>query len=54
MRVFPLAVSLLLLSAPVALADHRGKIPWERDFEKAATQARMTGKPVMLYFTSPG
>jgi hypothetical protein len=54
MKVIPLALSLLVLSAPAALADHRGKIAWESDFQKAATQAQMTGKPVMLYFTSPG
>lgn len=54
MKVIPLALSLLLLAAPVALADHRGKIAWESDFNKASTKAQMTGKPVMLYFTSPG
>ena len=50
--VFAAAASLVLAAAPVALADHKGKIPWVEGYEQGIQKARMTGKPTMLFFTA--
>ena len=49
---FATTLSLLLFAAPDAMADHKGKLPWVMDYEQGLNEARMTGKPIMLFFTA--
>ena len=48
--------SALVLSAFVAAGGTAwaggGKIKWETDFKKGLTEARSSGKPIVLYFTA--
>lgn len=41
----------LLLVAGTALAGG-GKIQWGTDHDKALAEAKTTGKPIMMFFTS--
>ena len=46
-----LTAGIVAFAAPEALADHKGKVPWLEPTE-GFQQARMTGKPIMLFFTA--
>ena len=46
-----LAAGLTLAIAPEVRADHKGKVPWLEPTQ-GFQQARMTGKPIMLYFSA--
>lgn len=46
------AAAVLIGGAPAALADHKGKIAWVEDPAQGLEQARLTGKPAMLFFSA--
>lgn len=49
------AVSVLvLLAMGTAMAGDGGKVPWKKDVPGALAEAKQSGKPMMLYFTSEG
>ena len=52
MRTRPaVLLSALILAGGTAWAGG-GKIKWETDFKKGSTEARNSGRPIMLYFTA--
>ena len=55
-RIMPirtlLTIAALLVVAGTAGAQ--GEIPWKTDPKAAMEEAKKTGKPMMLYFTSQG
>jgi hypothetical protein len=52
-----MTLSVLLASALAAL-DEGGKLPWQKpadkQFDQTFAQAKRSGKPIVLYFTSKG
>jgi hypothetical protein len=53
MRTIVALAAVLGLTAP-ALGQDGGKIPWNKDPQAAIAQAKKTGKPMMMFFTSEG
>ncbi|MEM7235038.1 MAG: hypothetical protein AAF517_22865 [Planctomycetota bacterium] len=51
MRSFWMTALLLTISTPL-LAGGGGKMPFVKDVEKGMQMAKMSGKPMMLYFTA--
>jgi len=49
-----LAPSLLLLAVSCGGTADGGELRWQKDPNKGFELARFTGKPMLLYFTSPG
>jgi hypothetical protein len=48
------ALALMLLVTGTALGADGGKLPFTRDHDAGLQQARETGKPIFLFFTSDG
>ncbi len=42
-------MTAVLLAA--ALLAQEGKIAWERDYDRALSTAKETGKPILVYFS---
>jgi hypothetical protein len=40
--------------ASTASAQDGGKIPWNKDPQAALKEAKKTGRPMMMFFTSEG
>ena len=51
MRTLWTTALLLAISTPL-FAGGGGKMPFVRDVEKGMQQAKMSGKPMLLYFTA--
>ena len=49
--LFALAVSLATAAPALAGGDHAGKIPWVTP-EEGFQQAKMSGKPILLFFSA--
>jgi len=49
-----LALVAGVLFAGEALAGDGGKIPWEKEPQAAIKAAKVSGKPMMFFFTSDG
>jgi hypothetical protein len=49
-----LAAALFGAMAGAAAAQDGGKIPWNHDPKAAFKEAKKSGKPMMLFFTSFG
>ena len=49
-----LAFALVGAMSAVAVAQDGGKIPWNHDPEAAIKEAKKSGKPMMMFFTSLG
>jgi hypothetical protein len=53
-RVWTILASALLLGFVACTTKDGGKLRWERDPDKGIERAQMSGRPIMLYFTSDG
>jgi hypothetical protein len=53
-RAWTILASALLLTFVGCSTKDGGKLHWERDPEKGIERAQMTGRPMLLYFTSDG
>jgi hypothetical protein len=49
-----LTLAFTLGLAGIAAAQDGGKLPWNRDPKAAQDEAKKTGKPMMMFFTSLG
>jgi hypothetical protein len=49
-----LALATTLLLAGTLEAQDGGKIPWNHDVKAAMKEARKSGKPMLMFFTSDG
>ena len=49
-----LAVALVGAMSAAAVAQDGGKIPWNHDPQAAMKEAKKSGKPMMMFFTSLG
>ena len=49
-----LAGAFVALFATSAVASDGGKVPWNHDPAAAFKEAKKSGKPMMLFFTSDG
>ena len=48
------ALATTLVLAGAAQAQDGGKIPWNHDTAAALKEARKSGKPMLMFFTSDG
>jgi hypothetical protein len=46
------AVAVALAAPAYASGDHEGKIPWIKEPAEGFQQAKLSGKPILLYFTA--
>ncbi len=55
-RIMPIRTLLTIAAVILAAGPVRaqGEIPWKTDPKAAMEEAKKTGKPMMLYFTSQG
>jgi len=49
-----LAAVTVVSMAGAAAAQDGGKLPWKKDPQAALAEARKTGKPTFMFFTSEG
>ena len=49
-----LALATTLFLAGALHAQDGGKIPWNHDTKAAMKEARKSGKPMLMFFTSDG
>ncbi len=54
MRHGLMAVAAVVAMAGAAAAQDGGKLPWKKDPQAALAEARKTGKPTFMFFTSEG
>jgi hypothetical protein len=50
-RLILTAAAVVALAAPAA-ADHKGKISWVEEPAEGFQQAKLSGKPILLFFTA--
>ncbi len=46
------SLAVLLLAGGSAVAEEGGKIKWGFDHDKALAEAKVSGKPILMYFTA--
>jgi len=49
-----LAMALAGAMSAAAVAQDGGKVPWNHDPQAAMKEAKKSGKPMMMFFTSLG
>ena len=53
-RAWTILVTALLLCLVACTTKDGGKLRWEKDPAKGIERAQMSGRPMLLYFTSDG
>ncbi len=46
------SVAVAVAAPAYASGDHEGRIPWVKSPEEGFQQAKLSGKPILLFFTA--